>query len=142
VRMCWQRQSKLLRCTFKNNHFTEMCCGNEAGSCLRLIDSCITQLQAQGPSGICNESKEEEKDTQVHVLRCRANHPRVELRANLKPISHRCYLFEVAFVWEVTKETIHLPLGCLQGGLQQICQSRPNHGRGLRRFQHEFLQNH
>ena len=36
--------------------------------------------------------------------------------ANLKPISHRCYLFEVAFVWELTRETIVLPLGCLQGG--------------------------
>jgi len=30
-------------------------------SCLRLIDSCITQLKAQGPSGTCNESKEEEE---------------------------------------------------------------------------------
>ena len=30
------------------------------GSCLRLIDSCITQLKAQGPSRTCNESKEEE----------------------------------------------------------------------------------
>ena len=28
---------------------------------LRLIDSCITQLKAQGPSRTCNESKEEEK---------------------------------------------------------------------------------
>ena len=44
------------------------------------------------------------------------SHPGVELRANLKSISHRCHLFEVAFVWELTKETIHLPLGCLQGG--------------------------
>ena len=43
-------------------------------------------------------------------------HPGVELRANLKSISHRCHLFEVAFVWELTKETIVLPLGCLQGG--------------------------
>ena len=43
-------------------------------------------------------------------------HPGVELRANLKSISHRCYLFEVAFVWELTRETIVLPLGCLQGG--------------------------
>ena len=33
----------------------------EAGSYLRLIDSCMTQLKAQGPSGICNESKEEEE---------------------------------------------------------------------------------
>ena len=31
-------------------------------------------------------------------------------------ISHRCYLLEVAFEWEFTKETIHLTLGCLQGG--------------------------
>jgi len=33
----------------------------EAGSYLRFIDSCITQLKAQGPSGTCNESKEEEE---------------------------------------------------------------------------------
>jgi hypothetical protein len=32
-------------------------------------------------------------------------------------ISRRCYLFEVAFVLEVTEETIHLHLGCLQGGV-------------------------
>jgi len=38
-----------------------MCCGNEEGSYLRLIDSCITQLQVQGPSRTCNESKEEEE---------------------------------------------------------------------------------
>ena len=29
---------------FKNNYFAEMCCGSEAGSYLRLIDFCITQL--------------------------------------------------------------------------------------------------
>jgi len=29
------------------------------GSYLRLIDSCITQLKAQGPSMTCNESNEE-----------------------------------------------------------------------------------
>ena len=34
--------------------------GSEAGSYLRLIDSCISQLKAQGPSRTCNESKEEE----------------------------------------------------------------------------------
>jgi len=44
------------------------------------------------------------------------SHPGVEWRANLKSISHRCYFFEVAFVWELTKETIVLPLGCLHGG--------------------------
>ena len=45
-----------------------------------------------------------------------AHHPGVELRANLKSISPRCHPFEVAFVWDLTKETIHLPLGCLPGG--------------------------
>ena len=44
-------------------------------------------------------------------------HPGVELRANFKPISHRCHLFEAAFVWELIKETIDLFLGCLQGGV-------------------------
>ena len=33
----------------------------EARSYVRLIDSCITQLKAQGPSRTCNESKEEEE---------------------------------------------------------------------------------
>ena len=44
---------------FKNNYFTEMCSGSEAGSYLRRVDSCITQLKAQGPSRTCHESKEE-----------------------------------------------------------------------------------
>ena len=34
----------------------------EAGSYLRPMDSCITQLKAQGPSRTCNESKEEEEE--------------------------------------------------------------------------------
>jgi hypothetical protein len=38
----------------------------EAGSYLRLIDSCVTQLKAQGPSRTCNESKEEEDDDVGH----------------------------------------------------------------------------
>ena len=29
---------------------------------MRLIDSCITQPKAQGPSRTCNESKEEEEE--------------------------------------------------------------------------------
>jgi len=29
---------------------------------LRLVDSCITELKAQGPSRTCNESKEEEEE--------------------------------------------------------------------------------
>jgi len=34
--------------------------GSEAGSYVRLIDYCITQLKDQAPSRTCNESKEEE----------------------------------------------------------------------------------
>ena len=42
------------------------------------------------------------------------------MRENLRSISHRCHLFEVAFVWELTKETIDLPPGCLQGGVKEM----------------------
>ena len=38
------------------------------------------------------------------------NHPGGNPGENIKSDSHRCYLREVAFVWELTKETIHLPL--------------------------------
>ena len=36
--------------------------GNEEGSYLRLIDSYTTQVQAQGPSRTCEESKKEEEE--------------------------------------------------------------------------------
>ena len=36
-------------------------CGHEAGSYLRLIDSCITQLKPQENSRTCSESEEEEQ---------------------------------------------------------------------------------
>ena len=43
---------------------------------LRLIDSCITQLKSQGPSGTCNASKEEEgmtvSDAVARLLRSTA----------------------------------------------------------------------
>ena len=43
--------------------------------------------------------------------------PGVKLRANLNSIFHRCYL--MAFVWELTKETMHLPQDYLQGGSEE-----------------------
>jgi len=58
----------------------------------------------------------------------RRDHPGVELRANLKSISHRCHLFEVAFIWELTQETIILPLGRLQGGDETSGPERPETG--------------
>ena len=52
-------------------------------------------------------------------------HPAGNPGANLQPISHRCYLWEVAFEWELTTETINLPLGCLQGGAgREECEVR------------------
>ena len=49
------------------------------------------------------------------------HHPEVELRANLRSISYRCHLFGAAFVWELTKETIYLPLGGPPG---RFCPSK------------------
>ena len=42
--------------------------GSEAGSYLRLIDPCITQLKAQGTSGTCNESNEEDRMADVALV--------------------------------------------------------------------------
>ena len=46
----------------------------------------------------------------------RVGHPGGSPGANLKSISHICHPILVAFVWELTKESIDFPLGCLQGG--------------------------
>ena len=49
--------SSLAKCRATGcNYFAEMCSGSEAGSYLRIIESCITQLKAQGPRMACNES--------------------------------------------------------------------------------------
>ena len=53
--------------------------------------------------------------------------PWSRVEGNLQSISHRCYLFEVAFVLELTKGTIHLPLTCLQGG--KADETRGERGR-------------
>ena len=47
------------------------------------------------------------------------SHPGGNPGANLKSMSHRCHPILVAFVWESIKDTINLPLGCLQGGCEQ-----------------------
>ena len=43
----------------------------ESGSYLRIIDACITQLKAHGPSRICNESAEQEE--KKHFNACQEN---------------------------------------------------------------------
>jgi hypothetical protein len=43
-------------------------------------------------------------------------HPGGNPGANVKSISHRCYLREVAFEWELTKKITYLPLGYRQNG--------------------------
>ena len=47
-------------------------------------------------------------------------HPGGNPGANLKSIAHRCGIRKVALEWELTKETIYLPLGCLQGDVSYV----------------------
>jgi len=54
---CWHP-----RASPRSGRSWTMCSGSEAGSYLRLIDFCITQLKTQGPARTCNESKEEEEE--------------------------------------------------------------------------------
>ena len=60
-----------------------MCSGSEAGSYLRLIDSCITQCKAQGPSRTCNESKEEEEEEEALWSATPAQTPSIRFRGGL-----------------------------------------------------------
>jgi hypothetical protein len=58
-------------------------------------------------------------------------HPGGNLGANLKSITHRCHPILVAFVSELTPKTIHLPLGCLQGGYRSVNMTQDTaHGAG------------
>ena len=85
-------------------------------------------MQSQGSTGaggvaspkLCSDEGDDSSPTIGSIAAPRRYsvfhpHPGVELRANLKSISHRCRLFGVAFVWELTKETINLPLGLSPG---------------------------
>ena len=56
---------------------------------------------------------------QVHETH--GGHPGGNPGGNLKLISHICHPFLVALVWVLTKDTINLPLGCLQGPLKNNC---------------------
>ena len=51
-----------------------------------------------------------------------AFHPGGNPGANLEAISHRYFLRQVAFEWELTSKTVYSPLGCLLGGVQ-ICSN-------------------
>ena len=51
-------------------------------------------------------------------------HPEGNPGANRKSISHICHPILVAFVWELTQDTIYVPLGCLQGSVHQISREQ------------------
>ena len=60
-------QSGRAKCEFAKCGLAK--CGLDliGGSYLRRIDSCITQLKAQGPWKTCNESTEGEEEGQHHI---------------------------------------------------------------------------
>ena len=66
--------------------------------------------------GIARELKEQRRLAVNSLGVVYQTHPGGNSGAKFKSISHRCYLREVAFEWELTQDTIYLPLGCLQGG--------------------------
>ena len=64
----WTLSARSATGPLKNNYFTEMCSGSEAGSYLRRVDSCVTQLKAEGPFRFYNESKEEDEEEEQHLI--------------------------------------------------------------------------
>ena len=85
----------------KNNQFAEMCCGNAACSYLRLIDSCIIQLQPQGPSRTYAESKEEEEVQGAGLRVClrRQRLQRTELATQVTNSRFPEQLTDSCFLW-------------------------------------------
>ena len=60
------------------------------GSCLRLINSCITQRKAQGPSRTCNESQEEgEEDTEVVAVGMVEHYEELHLSVTYKTVTYK-----------------------------------------------------
>ena len=60
------------------------------------------------------------------------NHPGGNPGENVKSTTHRCHPILVAFVWELTKETINLPLGCLQEEMKRRPGARSAPRRAIR----------
>ena len=70
----------------------------KAGSYLRLMNFCITQLKAQGPSRTCNESKEEEEEEGGAYLRRPLMDPLYQ-RRSLRPSVVHAVLSRSAHVY-------------------------------------------
>ena len=64
------------------------------------------------------ENTTEKEDTRLHQDGCgvKTVHPGGNPWENLESISHTCHPILVAFVLDLTRKTIDLPVGCLQGG--------------------------
>ena len=112
---------------------SEQTCGTEAGSYLRRMGSCITQLKAQGPSRTCNENKEED----LVGARMRTSGSRVERSALALPGFAPAQLSDT----KVYESSIRASLGPLHYGstvpigtvlnlrTSQKCESVPKRAR-------------
>jgi len=49
-----------------SNQGLPACCGYRGGLVFKVLNSCITELMAQGTSRTCNESKEEKEEEEVY----------------------------------------------------------------------------
>ena len=89
-------------------------------------------MQGAGCRGsMWHETRHRKEDALVgfrrggRFARCRICHPGGNPGANPKSVSHRCHPILVACVWQLTNETINLPLGCLQDGYENIIKLKP-----------------
>jgi len=101
-------------------------------NCVLRVRICMTS-----PSATCTSPPFPALLKRILFFNLEEHHPGGNPRANLKSTPHRCHpilgvclpgaydnilsytpgrLTVVEFVWKLTKETIYLPLGCLQGG--------------------------
>jgi len=94
---------------------------------LRLIDSCITQIKAHGPSRTCNESKEEEEVSQRQPRHAHVTDRFRATRQQLKRVQHFC-LKAKARIWPCLSYMCHI-LSTAERGSYFFQNRRAHSGR-------------
>ena len=95
---------------------------SEYGTCKTVRARCWPRFSGKSPQNVVRCSFLDGAEASDGAAS--PNHPGGNPGANLKSISNRCHPILVAFVWELNKETINFPLGCLQGGAPSTFSAR------------------
>jgi len=100
--------------------------------CVQALGSTEAESSVNGREWLCKRHGSRNPGVHIPAGKCRCRYRKVSQEsqiesypggnqvANLKSIFHRCYLWEAAFEWELTQESIYLHLGCLESEVPSL----------------------